>query len=492
MSEQHSSYRQILRATSLFGGVQIVKAVVGVITSKIIAVLLGPAGMGIYGLLNSSLSLITSLSNFGLGTSAVKTIASLSNEINETELSKNVTIVRKLTWLTGLLGSIITLVFSKKLSLLTFGNTDYTVAFALLSVTILFNQLSTGQISILQGLRKHKHLANAIITGSIAGLIVSIPIYYFFRINGIVTAIIITSAINLLRSWYFSKKIEIKKIKISFMNSIINGKEILKMGFLINLSGLITTAVAYATRVYIAKKGSVDEVGLYNAGFLLINGYVGLIFSAMATDYFPRLTSCKTNLLLKKTINEQAEIMLLLLSPILILFFLLNNYIIIIFYSKTFLGIKLMLFLSLIGMVFRAASWSISFIYIARGDTKLFFFNELIANIYFLILNIYFYKLMGISGLGLSFLIGYFIYFFHMYILMKKYYNLNFNETTIKIIIIQLIFVSISFLFTFLSNSLLMNIVISLLLILNTYYSVKELNNRTNLTHKIKKYLQKL
>ncbi len=488
MTEQQASYRQIVKATYLFGGVQVIKAVVGIITSKIIAVLLGPLGMGVYGLFNSSLSLITSLTNFGLGTSAVKTIASLSNDTNEIDLSKNVTIVRKLSWLTGLLGSIITLVLSKKISLLTFGNTEYTSAFAFLSATILFNQLSTGQISILQGLQKHKHLANAIITGSIAGLIFSIPFYYFFKINGVVPAIIITSVVNLFRSWYFSRKINIKKIKVSFIQSVINGKDILKMGVLINLSGLITTAVAYATRVYIGKSGGVDEVGLYNAGFLMINGYVGLIFSAMATDYFPRLSSCSTNSLIKKTINEQAEIMLLLLSPVLILFFLLNEYIIVIFYSKAFLGIKLMLFLSLIGMVFRAASWSISFVYIARGDSKLFFFNELIANAYFLTLNIYFYKLFGISGLGLSFLSGYFLYFFHMYFLMKKYYDLNFNITTIKILVIQLVFVIFSYLSTIFLNSLWTKLTVSIFLILNIYYSMNELNKRINLISKIKKY----
>jgi len=492
MTEQQSSYRQIIKATSLFGGVQVIKAITSIISSKVIAILLEPTGMGIYGLINTSLGLITSLTNFGLGTSAVKTISSLSSTEDDVKLSTSVMIVKRLALLTGLIGTIITLFFSGKISFLTFGSLDFKWAFAILSVSILFNQISVGQISILQGLRKHKHLANALITGSVFGLILSLPFYFFWGIKGIVPAILISSIVNLIRSWYFSRKIELKKTNISTLSSILKGKEILKMGLIINLSGIITYAVSYFTRVYIGRSGGMDQVGLYNAGYLLINGYVSLIFSAMATDYFPRLSACSHNELLKKTINEQAEILLLLLAPLIIFFFLLNETIIIAFYSVEFLDIKLMLFLSLIGMIFRAASWSISFVYIARGDAKIFFWNELFANIYFLCLNIYLYNLMGISGLGFSFLIGYFLYFIQQIILMKKKYNIVITGITFKILLIQLIFVLFAFIVKyFFINIYIKNITLIFLLISDILYSYFELNKRINISNIIKGFIKK-
>ena len=43
----------------------------------------------------------------------------------------------------------------------------------------------------------------------------------------------------------------------------------LKMGFLINLSNLLTIASSYFVRVYITKIGGIEEVGLYSAGFAI-------------------------------------------------------------------------------------------------------------------------------------------------------------------------------------------------------------------------------
>lgn len=75
MTEEQASYRQIIKATSLFGGVQAVQIIIQVIRPKFIAVLLGTSGIGIIGLLTSTIGLISSMTNFGLGISAVKTIA---------------------------------------------------------------------------------------------------------------------------------------------------------------------------------------------------------------------------------------------------------------------------------------------------------------------------------------------------------------------------------------------------------------------------------
>ena len=89
MTEQQKSYRQIFKATSLFGGVQVFKIIISIVRSKFVAVLLGPAGMGIAGLLTSTTGFVSALTNFGLGTSAVKNVAAASatgNEVKEYQL----------------------------------------------------------------------------------------------------------------------------------------------------------------------------------------------------------------------------------------------------------------------------------------------------------------------------------------------------------------------------------------------------------------------
>ena len=97
--------------------------------------------MGIAGLLTATTGMIAALTNFGLGTSAVKDIASAHGSGDEFQIAKVVTIFRRLVWLTGLLGFTITLIFSPWLSQITFGNRDFTWAFIFLSFTLLINQI---------------------------------------------------------------------------------------------------------------------------------------------------------------------------------------------------------------------------------------------------------------------------------------------------------------------------------------------------------------
>ena len=173
-------------------------------------------------------------------------------------------------WITGILGAVITLVFSPWLSQFTFGNKEYTAAFIWISITLLLNQLSSGELVFLQGLRRLQDLAKANVYGSAAGLIITIPLYYKFGVQGIVPVIIITALITLFFSWYFAKKIKIKKTKLTNEAIMVEGKSMLVMGFMISLSGLISIIVAYLLRIFINRTGNVADVGLYNAGFTII------------------------------------------------------------------------------------------------------------------------------------------------------------------------------------------------------------------------------
>lgn len=492
MSEQQSSYKQIMKATSLFGGVQVFNILISIIRSKVVAVILGPSGMGIMGLLNSTIGLITCCTNFGLSTSAVKDVATANSTGDNQRIAIVVTVFRRLVWITGLLGTLVTLFLSPWLSQLTFGNRNYTAAFIWISITLLFNQLSSGQLVILQGFRKLKNLAKANLLGSFLGLIVTLPLYYILGVGGIAPGIIGTAFITLLLSWYFSRKVKISFIRIPLKKTLTEGKCMLQMGFLISMSGLLSVGVAYIVRIFINRTGGIEEVGLYNAGFAIINTYVGLIFSAMATDYYPRLSAvAHSNALCKQTINEQAEIALLILAPILIIFLVFINWIVILLYSTKFIAVNTMIHWAALGMFFKAASWSIAFIFLAKSSSKLFFWNELITNIYMLGLNIIGYYLMGLTGLGISFTITYFIYLVQVYYISKMKFAFSFSNSFVKIFNIQL---GIAILAFFAVRYLIhpyQYLIGVILIMISSWYSINELNKRINLFSLINKHLKK-
>jgi len=481
MSEQRS-YRQIMKATSIFGGVQVIQILVQIVRSKAVAILLGPAGMGINSLLSSTLGLVQSLTNFGLQTSAVKNVAEANGTENSNRVAVIITVLRRWVWITGLLGTILTLILSPWLSELTFGNREYTLAFIWISVSLFFNQLSSGQLVILQGLRKIRYLANANLTGAFLGLFVTIPMYYLWGVDGIVPAIIAMSLVNMLRTWYFARKIKLEKVEVTRKTTLVEGKQMLIMGFLLSMSGLMTTGAAYILRIYISNTGGVDQVGLYSAGFAIINTYVGMVFTAMGTDYYPRLSAVAgDDTKATQTINQQAEITLLILAPILVIFMVFINWAVILLYSTQFTGVNGMIQWAALGMYFKAASWSIAFILLAKGASKLFFWNELITNIYLLGFNILGYKYGGLDGLGISFLAAYFVYLVQVFILSRIKYNFSLGKNFIKIFTIQVVLGVLVFLIVKYTNKPVSYILGSMVILVSGLYSLWELNKRLDL-----------
>ncbi len=404
------------------------------------AVLLGPTGMGISGLLTSTTGFISSLTNFGLRVSAVKSIAATSSTGNREEVSNVISVLQRLIWVTGLLGTIVTAVLSPWLSQLTFGNKDYTLAFIWISVTLLFQQLSNGYSAILQGLRQLKFLAKANVIGALIGLIITVPLYYFFQFDGIVPVIILSSITSMVILWHLSRKTGVVPVVISNETAWIKGREMIKMGLLLSLSGIITVGVSYIVRVYISNTGGVDQVGLYNAGFAIVNTYVGMIFTAMGTDYYPRLSAvAHDNQRARQLINQQAEIAIMILAPVLAIFLVFISWVVIIFYSNKFIAVNGMIHWAALGMYFKAAAWSVGFILLAKGASKLFFWNELLGNIYILGFNIAGYRLAGLEGLGISFLAAYFIFFLQVFIIANRKYQFAFDKRFYEVAGLQLL-----------------------------------------------------
>ena len=490
---KENSYRQIFKTTSIFGGVQVFNIIINIIRSKFIAILLGPAGMGIAGLYNATITIITNLTNFGLSTSSVKNVAAANATGDEKRVSVVIGVLRRLVWITGFLGALIMLVSAPWLSQLTFGSRKYTYGFMALSITLLFTQLNAGQMAVLQGLRKIQYLAKADLIGTIIGLAVSVPIYYLWREEGIVPTIIITSVCMLLLSWFFSSKIKLQKQEVTGSLLRTEGKEMLTMGFLLRFSSLITLGVAYLVRIYISRSGGIEQVGLYNSGFAIITSYVGLIFTAMATDYYPRLSAVSTNNQeLKKAINQQGEIAVLIISPIISIFLVYINFIVVILYSSRFTGVNGMIHWAALGMIFKAAAWSVGFILLAKSESKVYFWNELINNAYMLVFNLLGYKYGGLNGVGLSFFVGYFIYFFQVFFLAKSKYEFGFYKEFVIIMVTQLAlnmccFLSVLFLhhpYNYLAGTF--------FIALSLAFSVKEMNKRLALKAIFQQLKQKL
>jgi O-antigen/teichoic acid export membrane protein len=456
VSESKSSYLQIVKTTSLFGGVQFFNIIISIIRTKLIAIFIGPAGMGIAALLNSTINIISGITGLGIETSAVKHVSGSYKNDDLSSVSANVSIVKKLALITGILGTLLTVFLAGWLSQITFGNTEHTFSFLFLSITLLLKQLSTGELVVLQGLRKMGFLAKANFYGNLFGLLFSIPLYYYYRIDAIVPTIIVASLSSVLFSFYFSKKIGIVKTSVSNNQLVTDGKSIIRLGIMLTFSGFLTLLSTYLIQIYVGKMGGLEEVGFYNAGFTLLNSYVGIVFTVMATDYFPRLASiCDENEKVRTSVIQQSFMSILIITPIIILFLIFIPLIIKILYTPKFISIMSMVSFGILGMLFKAVSWSMGYILIAKGDSKIFIRTAIGFSILSLILNIFGYYFYGLEGLGFSFFVYYLIHFFVVKIITKRRYGFYFDADFYKIYFICIVMCMITFLFTYIEFSVL-------------------------------------
>ena len=482
MSDNKTSYQQILKTTSLFGGVQFFNIVISVIRIKLIAIFIGPAGMGIISLLNSTLNLISSISGLGIETSAVKNISENFKNQDLNTVLKTINIIKKIVFFTGILGMLLTIFFSKVLSILTFGNSTHTYSFIFLSITVLFRQLSSGQLAALQGLRKLKLLAKANLYGNLFGLLFSIPIYCFLRIDAIIPTIVIASFSGLIFSFYYSDKVKIEKVKVSKMLILSEGKSIMKLGFMLTLSGSLTLLSTYLIQIYISKNGGLEEVGFYNAGITLLNSYVGIIFTVMSTDYFPKLASINSdNDKIRLSVRQQTFISVLIITPIIVIFLTFISFITRVIYTPRFNQIIPMVCFGIVGMLFRAVSWSMGFILIAKGDSRMFIKTAIGFNTLFLAMNIIGYYFYGLKGLGLSFCVYFLFHFTGLKIITKKRYDFYFDRDFYLLFLLCFIICAVSFLCRFIEKPLLRYVLMALMIFVSLSFSLYHINKKINL-----------
>ena len=490
--KQQFSYTHILKATSLFGGVQVFKILISIIRVKIVAILLGGVGMGIIGLFNSTIQVVSEIAKLGLDTSAVKELAHVHASKDEKAVIQTVSILQKFIAITAIIGAIFTIVFSALLSQLTFGNTDYTFEFIWLAIAIFFMQLTNGKIAVLQGTQALKKLAVANVLGSTVGLVVSIPLYYIYGLEAIVPTIIITAITIFLFFWYFENTLKIQRISLGIREAYDKGKNMLHLGFVLSITGIVIFTTTYLLQIYIRYMGGLDEVGYYTAGFLIINSYVGMVFNAMGTDYFPRLSSIhKDNAQVQIAVRNQATIAILLITPIITTFFIAAPLVVKILYSKEFLVIIGLISWGVLGMAFKAVSWSVGYVILAKGDSKIFVKTSIGFSLLMLAMNCTGYYLGGLTGLGISVLAYYIIHFTGLLIITKMSYGLQFQSPFYKLFIQCVLLCGLAFACTFLESSYLKYGGIIVIMLLSYIFTYSQLQKKMNIKQLIKNKLSK-
>ena len=432
MSKNRGEYRGVFKATAILGSVQLFNILIAVVRNKCISILLGPAGMGIMGLLTSATGTITGFTNLGITFSAIKNIASAYEKGDYTTLGKVLYVLQRCIWTTGLLGAIVCLSLCRQLSQWTFGNTDFTISFAFLSISLLLTQLTNGNLLILKGCRNINYYAKANVWGNFLSLFITVPLYFWLGIDAIVPALILFSISTFLCAYFYRSRLRLVQIRTERGEFKEISKDILIAGIAFSAADFFPLMASFYIRTFISNNGGLTDVGLFSAGFAILNGYVGMIFTAMSTDYIPRLSAVSDDdHQLELVINQQIEMSILLLFPLIVLFVIFGKLVTLILYSSQFYPMIEMIYWGGLGMLFKVPNWCFGCFLIPKRESKAYFCFSILSALFYLGMNMLLYRMWGVKGLGISFLLSHIFDASVSYWYINRKYQINYKIKTI-------------------------------------------------------------
>ena len=453
--ETSNSYSHILKYTSIFGGVQGLVILVGMVRNKLIALLLGPQGMGLMALFNSTVRLISDTTGLGLGMSAVRELSRLYDEEHHEELKSRIELIRSWSLITACLGFVLCVVLSPLINHYTFSWGNHTLHFMLLAPIIALTALSAGELSILKATRKLRRLAEISIYGVLCALATSVPLYYIFGESAIVPSLIIIALSQFIITITYSFHYYPYRVHFD-SDTFSEAKPMLRLGISFLGAGIMGSGSDFIVRSFLNYEGSLDDVGLYNAGYMITMTYAGVIFSAMETDYFPRLSSVNNNVEERNLlVNRQLEVSLLLISPLLILLMSTLPIALPLLYSDAFLAVLPMVKVAIFAMFMRSLELPVAYITLSRGDSKAFFLLETTYYLLFIMMFWLGYKYAYLFGVGLGLVVTGLLFNIILYAFAYQKYSFCISKRMLLYLAIQLSLAGLVYFISSNSNTLL-------------------------------------
>lgn len=474
-----SSYKNILKSTGLIAVVQIVQLFFGLIRNKVIALALGTNGFGIWGLYQTYIEMLSSFSTLGIDQSGVREIAKKSS--NSDNLGKSIFILRRTLLVISLFMSLISVVFSKSISISLFGTEKHYYGVIIVSCVILLNGITKGQTSILNGLQDLRGLAISQILGSAIGSIITVSLVFVLGLKGIPVYLLIIALTASISTWWMLRKLSIPIVIPKRAEAKTEIWNLLSLGFGFSITALIASLMTYFSRIYIGSVFDLSVLGIYQASWTISNLYIGIILSAMGVDFMPRLMKIIDNKeKLTVLINEQMELGILISSIGIVTVLLFSSYILELLYSSEFIiGSKIIRW-QILGVALRVLGFPLGYSIMAYNKPRLYIIIQAIFWISDYLLLVFFTNQYGTDGLGINYLLSYILYVVLTWLACRKLFNFKSSLLLRKIIFISFSFIISAWLISYKISGINLWMSGILLILIMTFWVNNYLSNHMN------------
>jgi O-antigen/teichoic acid export membrane protein len=409
---KQNSYRQILRSSSITGGASVINILVGLLRIKVAAVVLGPAGVGLIGLLQSLMGAASSVFALGFGAAGTRQIAEAAGRDDAVAIA---TVRRALFWGTlglSLTGGLFFWAFRDVLANQVLKDSSMAGAIGWLAAGVALMIASGSQGALLNGLRRVGDLARLSVASSLLSAALGITSLWLWGERGLVVFVLAGPLASfVLGHWYVSRLPAGGAASTPVRVLAEQWKTLARLGFALMVSGVVVTVGHLVMRTLVQRELGAAALGQFQAAWTIAMTYIGFVLGAMGTDYYPRLTAAiEDHAAANALVNEQSEVALLLAGPVFLAMLGLAPWIIELLYSSEFGPAVAVLRWQVLGDVLKIVSWPLGFIILAAGDGRTYVLTESLAIGAFAGLSWIGMPLMGVEATGVAFVGMYLLY----------------------------------------------------------------------------------
>ena len=295
-----------------------------------------------------------------------------------------------------------------------------------------------GETAILKGRHRLRSLAWVQIGSVFAALFMSVPVYYFFGEAGIVPVIVMMAFITMMLT--LRESYRLYPLRLRGARGVLGeGMEMVRLGVAFTLAGIIGSGAEMLIRSWLNVTGDLDVLGLYNAGYMITITYAGMVFSAMETDYFPRLSGVQHDIAAtNECVNRQMEVSLLLLSPMLAFLIIALPLLMPLLFSPQFEPVTGMAQVAALAMYMKVLTLPVAYITLARGRSLAYLFLESSYFVAFVLLMMFGYEHWGLLGTGIAITLAHVFEYLLVNGFAYKKYGYRFSATVYGYAIVQL------------------------------------------------------
>lgn len=389
------------------------KMISGFITSKILALYIGPTGLALVGNLRNFLTSIENIATLGFSNGIVKYTAAYQDDPKKLKdfLATVLTLLTILALITS--GGIA--FFASYWSNVLFGKSSpYTSVFYWFALALPWYLIQVVLMAILNGMEAYKKVVFTQIIGSLLGLVMTVVLVIYFQTTGALIAVVAAPALLFIHLGYYLRP-HLIGYRPQWNAKVIH--QLSHYTVMAIASSVLGPIVMITLRNQLILNSGGEAAGYWEALTRISSFYFVFLSTLLGLYFLPRLSKVvndvEEQLLLKKYYTQIIPAFSIGLG----LVYLLRQTIVPLFLSDAFEPITALIQWQVLGDFFKGAALILGYRFFAHRKTGLFVITEL-----FSLTSLYFLSQIGMQRNGLegfmqAYCVNYGLYFLLLVIL---------------------------------------------------------------------------